>query len=254
MVPGFTLQGTVVYNTNRETANEFLDNNGFQVRPAVLGDMRPRSYNVVYLGASGDGHFGRWNTTGSLYWALGHDDHNQISQNSAEHQRVLRRRRGVARFRLGAHPRQRAVRERRQGSLRRQGKRLRRDPRESAVRRRRHELLDPAGGAADRRRRRHAVRPQRRAAVAALVQGSGPVELHQSGPHPRRDRRRRRHHAALARDRQREPAVVQQHVVAVGAAQPGRHRQESRAPTYRSPSSTARCSSRTSCSTRRRPC
>ena len=83
MVPGFTLQGTVVFNSNRETANEFLDNNGFQVRPAVLGDLRPRSYNVLYLGASGDGHFERWNTTGSLYWALGHDDHNQISQNSA---------------------------------------------------------------------------------------------------------------------------------------------------------------------------
>jgi hypothetical protein len=83
MIPGFTLQGTVVYNTNRETANEFLDSNGFQVRPAVLGDLRPRSYNVLYLGASGDGHFGRWNTTGSLYYALGHDDHNPFSQQSA---------------------------------------------------------------------------------------------------------------------------------------------------------------------------
>ena len=41
MIPGFTLQGTVIYNRNNETANEFLDNNGFQVRPAVLGDMRP---------------------------------------------------------------------------------------------------------------------------------------------------------------------------------------------------------------------
>ena len=40
MVPGFTLQGTVIYNRNSETANEFLDDNGFQVRPAVLGDMR----------------------------------------------------------------------------------------------------------------------------------------------------------------------------------------------------------------------
>jgi hypothetical protein len=83
MVPGFTLQGTVVYNTNRETANEFLDSNGFQVRPAVMGDMRPRSYNVLYLGANADGHFGRWNTTGSLYYAIGHDDHNAFSQQSA---------------------------------------------------------------------------------------------------------------------------------------------------------------------------
>ncbi len=83
MIPGFTLQGTVVYNVNRETKARFLDNNGFQVRPAVLGDARPRSYDVLYLGASGDGHFGRWNTTGSVYFATGHDDHNPIAQRSA---------------------------------------------------------------------------------------------------------------------------------------------------------------------------
>jgi len=83
MVPGFTVQGTVVYNRNHETAQQFLDDNGFQVRPAIMGDARPRSYDVVYLGANGDGHFGRWNTTASLYWAIGHDDHNQISQRSA---------------------------------------------------------------------------------------------------------------------------------------------------------------------------
>ena len=84
MVPGFTLQGTIVYNMNRENADAFLDNNGFQVRPAVIGDVRPRTYDVLYLGASGDGHFGRWNVTGSLYWALGHDDHNQFSQTGAD--------------------------------------------------------------------------------------------------------------------------------------------------------------------------
>ena len=84
MIPGFTLQGTVVYNVNRETANEFLDSNGFQVRPAVLGDMRPHGYDVLYLGASGDGHFGRWNTTGSLYYAIGRDDRNPFSQGGAD--------------------------------------------------------------------------------------------------------------------------------------------------------------------------
>jgi len=83
MIPGFTLQGTVIYNRNNETADEFLDHNGFQVRPAVLGDMRPKSYDVWYLGLNGDGHFGSWNTTASLYWAFGHDDHNQFSQSSA---------------------------------------------------------------------------------------------------------------------------------------------------------------------------
>jgi len=83
-VPGFTLQGTVVYNRNTETAPQFLDNNGFQVRPAVIGDARPRKYDVTYLGASGDGHFGRWNTTASVYWALGRDNHNPFSQQPAD--------------------------------------------------------------------------------------------------------------------------------------------------------------------------
>jgi hypothetical protein len=84
LVPGFTLQGTVVYDDNRETAAEFLDNNGFQVRPAVLGDARPHTYQVTYLGLNGDGHFGPWNTTASLYYAIGRDNHNQLSQQSAD--------------------------------------------------------------------------------------------------------------------------------------------------------------------------
>ncbi|MCC6194020.1 MAG: SH3 domain-containing protein [Burkholderiales bacterium] len=84
IVPGFTVQGTVIYNDNRETQTAFLDNNGFQVRPAVLGDMRPRKYNVTYLGASADGHLGAWNTTGSLYWALGRDRNNPYSGASAD--------------------------------------------------------------------------------------------------------------------------------------------------------------------------
>jgi hypothetical protein len=83
-VPGFTLQGTVLYNQNRENAAAFLDNNGFQVRPAIFGDARPHNYKVTYLGLNGDGHFGRWNLTGALYYAFGRDDHNQLSQKSAD--------------------------------------------------------------------------------------------------------------------------------------------------------------------------
>jgi hypothetical protein len=83
IVPGFTAQGTVVYNANRETADAFLDNNGFQIRPPIFGDARPHKYNVTYFGASGDGHFGPWNTTASLYYAIGHDQHNQFSQQPA---------------------------------------------------------------------------------------------------------------------------------------------------------------------------
>ncbi len=59
IVPGFTSQGTVIYNANRENADAFLDNNGFQIRPPIFGDARPHKYNVTYFGPRGDGHFGR---------------------------------------------------------------------------------------------------------------------------------------------------------------------------------------------------
>lgn len=78
--PGFTSQGTLVVNVNREGGAEFYDANGFLVRPAVLGDARGHDYRVCYLGYSGDGHFGRWNLTATVYAALGHDDRSPIAQ------------------------------------------------------------------------------------------------------------------------------------------------------------------------------
>jgi hypothetical protein len=72
-VPGFTSQGTVVYNMNREQDRIEVDDNGFPVRPALLGDLRGREYDVVYAGYNGDGHFGRVNLTVSAYGAFGQD-------------------------------------------------------------------------------------------------------------------------------------------------------------------------------------
>ena len=79
-VQGHTLQATIMHNINREAAKDYYDNNGFQVRPAVLGDVRPHNYRVTYLGLNGDGHFGRWNLSSSVYAALGVDDRNPIAQ------------------------------------------------------------------------------------------------------------------------------------------------------------------------------
>ena len=76
---GFTSQATVVYNRNQEDGEFYYNKNGFLERPASFGDERPRSYDVVYLGLSGDGHFGRLNLTGSFYYAIGRDKHNQFS-------------------------------------------------------------------------------------------------------------------------------------------------------------------------------
>jgi len=69
-VLGFTLQGSVVYNRNREQAVE-IDVNGFRQRPAPIGSAIGKDYDVVYLGLNGDGHIDRVNLTFSMYYATG---------------------------------------------------------------------------------------------------------------------------------------------------------------------------------------
>ncbi len=73
LIPALTSQITVVYNMNREADDIQIDTNGFPVRPALLGTLRGREYDAVYLGYNVDGRLGRVNLTGSFYWALGED-------------------------------------------------------------------------------------------------------------------------------------------------------------------------------------
>ncbi|MEX2481485.1 MAG: hypothetical protein WD928_11555 [Gammaproteobacteria bacterium] len=81
---GFTVQGTVLHNRNRETRDHY-DTNGFLVRPALVGDVQPHAYYVTYFGFSGDGHlFWLWdrlrlNLSTSTYLALGRDDRHPIA-------------------------------------------------------------------------------------------------------------------------------------------------------------------------------
>lgn len=71
-VLGFTSQVTVLYNRNREgDDNLFFNKNEIIERPASLGREQKRDYDVTYVGYNGDGHFGRWNLTTSLYYAVG---------------------------------------------------------------------------------------------------------------------------------------------------------------------------------------
>lgn len=80
-VPGHTTQATILYNMNREgEQRDFYDANGAQVRPSVIGDVRPHNYDVTYFGLNGDGHFGRWNLTSSLYLANGNSSYDPIAQ------------------------------------------------------------------------------------------------------------------------------------------------------------------------------
>ncbi len=72
-LPGLTSQVTVLYNLNRESDDIEIDTNGFPVRPALIGNLRGRDYDVVYLGYNADGRAGRLNITASAYYALGED-------------------------------------------------------------------------------------------------------------------------------------------------------------------------------------
>jgi hypothetical protein len=84
LIPALTSQFTVVYNMNREKDDIQIDTNGFPVRPALLGTLRGREYDVVYLGYNADGRLGRVNLTGSFYWALGEDRDSFFTGRAAE--------------------------------------------------------------------------------------------------------------------------------------------------------------------------
>jgi len=81
---GLTSQVSVTYNMNREKNDIQIDHNGFPVRPALLGDLRGREYDVVYLGYSADGRVGRINLTASFYAALGEDRNSFFTSKPAE--------------------------------------------------------------------------------------------------------------------------------------------------------------------------
>ncbi len=84
-IVGLTSQVSVTYNMNREGGRELkIDDNGFPVRPALLGDLRSREYDVVYLGYAVDGRIGRINITGQAYGAFGEDRNSFFTSRKAD--------------------------------------------------------------------------------------------------------------------------------------------------------------------------
>ncbi len=84
LIPALTSQITAVYNRNREGNEIEVDDNGFPVRPALLGTLRGRDYDALYLGYNLDGRVGRVNLTGSFYWALGEDRNSFFTDRPAD--------------------------------------------------------------------------------------------------------------------------------------------------------------------------
>jgi hypothetical protein len=84
LIPALTSQITVAYNMNREGDEFYIDDNGFPARPSLLGDLRPRNYDVVYVGYNADGRIGRINLTGSAYGAFGQDRYSFFTSRTAK--------------------------------------------------------------------------------------------------------------------------------------------------------------------------
>lgn len=74
---GYTIEAVGAYNQDR--ADVHYDSNGFLVRPAQVGDVRPHTVRAAYLGFNGDGHIGLLNLSHAYYFAFGEDDHNPIA-------------------------------------------------------------------------------------------------------------------------------------------------------------------------------
>lgn len=78
---GHTTQANIVYRQDNAGDEGFqFDSNGFLVRPASIGDLRPKNVSSTYFGLTGDGHIGRVNTTTALYYVTGSESHNEIAQ------------------------------------------------------------------------------------------------------------------------------------------------------------------------------
>ena len=77
LFPGYTAQLSVHYNIDQ--ASIHYDDNGFLVRPAPIGGVRPHSVHAVYLGWAGDGHIGWLNVSHAFYQVFGNDSFNPLA-------------------------------------------------------------------------------------------------------------------------------------------------------------------------------
>ena len=85
LVPGYTTQFSAHYL--HDAGGFHVDENGFVVRPAVIGGFAPlgdsvpkvHTIDTVYLGWTGDGHIGRLNVNHAFYQVFGRDTNNNLA-------------------------------------------------------------------------------------------------------------------------------------------------------------------------------
>lgn len=72
------------FDVSNDEATVHYDDNGFPVRPAIIGSAQPHSIRSYYLGWTSDGHIGRIDVDHAFYQALGHDSLNPITGKRAD--------------------------------------------------------------------------------------------------------------------------------------------------------------------------
>lgn len=74
---GYTTQFS--FHWNHDQSDLRYDENGFLVRPSLIGSVTPQDIDAYYLGWAGDGHIDRLNVNHALYYVLGQDRQNPIA-------------------------------------------------------------------------------------------------------------------------------------------------------------------------------
>ena len=77
LTKGYTIEVVGAYNDDRGGIH--YDENGFLVRPALIGSARRHNVQAGYVGFNGDGHIGVLNLSNSYYFAFGKDSFNPIA-------------------------------------------------------------------------------------------------------------------------------------------------------------------------------
>jgi hypothetical protein len=77
LTKGYTV--SLSFHRTRAEASRHFDANGFLVRPARIGSVRPHEVEASYVGLAGDGHVGRLNLSHAAYWAFGRDHDNPLA-------------------------------------------------------------------------------------------------------------------------------------------------------------------------------
>jgi hypothetical protein len=74
---GYNMQLDFAYNN--DNGHILYNDNGFLVRPSLIGTVKPHAVDTTYLGCTSDGHIGRINVSHAFYEAFGHDGFNDIA-------------------------------------------------------------------------------------------------------------------------------------------------------------------------------